>query len=179
IEIEDKEIEDADAKQVLKNTYSRLQSVMEVHDLLCNKSVNENIELDVYLERLAGKISEILSDPERQVNVQINADPAQISADKAMICGLVLNELLVNVYKHAFNGLSQGNIIIDLVTLEGNRVKLNIADNGIGIPDNFDLENANSIGTWVVNVLLKKLEAEIEIDNSRGTNFSIESQGSK
>ncbi len=174
IEAEETEIDDVKAKQILRNTYSRLQSVTEVHDLLCNKSLIENVELGTYLERLAGKIAEILSDPQRRIDIQVKADPVQIDADKAMICGLILNELLVNVYKHAFKGLSQGYIDIRLVALGESRIKLSIADNGIGFPDDFDLGNANSIGTWVVNVLLRKLGAEIEIDGSDGTNLSIE-----
>lgn len=173
IEMELGDVKDDHAKYVLKNTYSRIQSMTEVHDLLCRKGLFGEIELGLYLHKLTTKISETLSDPNRQIEISINAEPVTLAADKAMICGLVLNELLVNIYKHAFNGVSYGEITIELLQEKNDSIRLNVRDNGIGIPEDFDLNNTSSIGTWVINVLLRKLNSTVEVKNQEGTSFSI------
>ena len=173
IEMELDSVEDKHARHVLKNTYSRMQSMGEVHDMLCKKGLFDEVELGMYLNNLTDKISKTLSNPNTKVNITVEADTIHMAADRAMICGLVLNELLVNIYKHAFEDLSEGNITVNLLSLKDNKVQLDVSDNGIGIPDEFSLEDATSIGTWVINVLLRKLNSTVEINSSEGTSFSI------
>ena len=174
IEMELKDVDDEHAKYVLKNTYSRIRSMIEVHDLLCNKGIFDELELGLYFSKLTEKISETLSNPNKQVNINLRADTINLAAEKAMVCGLVLNELLINIYKHAFTNVETGEIDIEILTKGSKRISLNVSDNGVGIPEDFDLENANSIGTWVINVLLRKLGATVEIEAEKGTSFSIE-----
>jgi len=173
IEMEMSKINDEEVKQVLKNTYSRIRSMIEVHDMLCNKSASDQVELEIYLSKLSEKISDTLTRPNRQVDISLDAEEVKIGAEKAMLCGLVLNELLINIYKHAFPDLKTGKIKIGLKNETEDTVSLTVSDNGVGLPDDFDLENANSIGTWVVNVFLKKLKATVEIEAEKGTRFSI------
>lgn len=173
IEMELDTVEDKHARHVLKNTYSRMQSMGEVHDMLCKKGLFDEVELGMYLSNLTEKISKTLSNPNTEVNITVEADTIQMAADRAMICGLVLNELLVNIYKHAFEDLKEGNITINLLALKDNKIQLDVRDNGIGIPEEFSLEDASSIGTWVINVLLRKLNSTVEINSSEGTSFSI------
>ena len=173
IEMELDTVEDKHARHVLKNTYSRMQSMGEVHDMLCKKGLFDEVELGMYLSNLTEKISKTLSNPNTKVNISVEADTIHMAADRAMICGLVLNELLVNIYKHAFEDLSEGNITINLLSLKDNKIQLDVRDNGIGIPDEFSLEDASSIGTWVINVLLRKLNSTVEINSAEGTSFSI------
>lgn len=173
IEMELDSVEDKHARHVLKNTYSRMQSMGEVHDMLCKKGLFDEVELGMYLSNLTEKISKTLSNPNTKVNISVEADTIHMAADRAMVCGLVLNELLVNIYKHAFEDISEGNITVNLLALKDNRIQLDVRDNGIGIPDDFSLEDASSIGTWVINVLLRKLNSTVEINSSEGTSFSI------
>lgn len=173
IEMELDSVEDKHARHVLKNTYSRMQSMGEVHDMLCKKGLFDEVELGMYLNNLTDKISKTLSNPNTKVNITVEADTIHMAADRAMICGLVLNELLVNIYKHAFEDLSEGNITVNLLSLKDNKIQLDVRDNGIGIPEEFSLEDASSIGTWVINVLLRKLNSTVEINSGEGTSFSI------
>lgn len=176
IEMELEDVKDKHARYVLKNTYSRMQSMSEVHDMLCKKGLFDEVELGLYLNNLADKISKTLTNPNRKVNIDVEADTIHMAADRAMVCGLVLNELLVNIYKHAFEDLEEGNIVIKLKAGSDNMVQLDVSDNGIGIPEEFSLEEATSIGTWVINVLLRKLNSTVEINSAEGTSFSIRFQ---
>lgn len=173
IEIEIPEVEDQDAKQILKNTYSRIQSVTEVHDLLCNNNFLEDIDLGIYLEQLADKISDVLSTDETNMAIHIKAESVQIGSERAMLCGLVLNELIINCYKHAFRDMEKGEITISLGLVGDKNIRLEVSDNGVGVDENFTLEETQSIGTWVINVLLRRLEADVSIERLKGTRFVI------
>lgn len=174
IEMEMPDDLDPDARYILEKTHSRIQSMTEVHDMLCKKSGTETMILGEYLERLADKISETLSDNHSEIQIKVDSERIEIYSERAMICGLVLNELLVNVFKHAFTGNGNGNGQVDIhLNEEENIVSLKVVDNGVGLPEDFDLKNSSSIGTWVVNVLLRKLNATVEIDRNGGTGFTI------
>lgn len=173
IEMEISEVNDQRARQILKNTYSRIQSMTEVHDMLCNKGLFENIDLGMYLKQLTDKISEMLSNAGTEIDINILADPINLDSERAMLCGLVLNELIVNCYKHAFTGMEKGEIFIKLSLVNHGNIQLEVSDNGVGVEEDFDLETKQSIGTWVINVLLRRLEAEVNIERVEGTRFMI------
>lgn len=173
IEIEGEKVEDSNAQHILDNTHSRINSMIEVHDLLCSKGILDDIDLGVYLSKLSGKISNTLSDPNLKVDILLNADTVHLSANKALLCGMIVNELLVNIYKHAFQDVEVGTIDIELSRQEDSLACLKVSDNGIGMPADIDFENHSSVGTWVVGTLLKKLDAEVEIKSEEGTSFYI------
>jgi len=174
IEMELSDIEDNKATQLLQKTCTRIDSMTEVHNLLYNSGFNNEVDLGHYLERLAGKISDILAKPSQKIDVEIRAESVQIDTERAMSCGLLLNELMVNCYKHAFENRSEGGRIrIKLTYSADHYVTLTVSDNGIGIADNFKLEDTDSVGGWLVNVLLRRLEAAIDITHNNGTTFII------
>lgn len=177
IEMEFNEVEDERAELVLKKTCSRIGSMTEVHDLLHNTGLSHFINLGSYLKRLTRKIAETLSDPSKKVSIDIQADPIQIDSERAMCCGLVMNELLINAYKHAFKNKPQGGtIFIELKLDEEGFICLHVSDNGSGIGKDFKLDDSGSIGSWLINALLRRLNATVDINQSNGTSFMIRFQ---
>jgi two-component sensor histidine kinase len=174
IEMELTEIEDESARAVLKKTNSRISSMMEVHNLLYDSDSGNQIDLKTYIERLVEKISATLTRPSQPVKINFQAESILIDSDRAMSCGLLLNELMVNCYKHAFkNRPDGGEISIELRQYDHNNVALKVSDDGIGISDNFKLDKSDSMGGWLVKVLLRRLDAAIDITRSDGTTFII------
>lgn len=173
IEMELPSVNDEHAKEVLKTTYTRIQSMTEVHDLLCQKGLFREIELGLYLKQLTEKIENTMGDAPTKVDIELKAENVQVSANQALLCGLILNELIVNIYKHAFEEMENGKIIIE-VFKESDKTVLDVSDNGQGLPDGFEFRKGKSIGMWIVNVLLKKLEGTIEVIGGRqGTHLRI------
>ncbi len=174
IEMEFSRIDDKEAVDVLRKTCSRIESITEVHDLLYNTGLSQNINLGTYLEKLIEKISGILTDPSQKVTINIEADSVEIDTERAMSTGLLMNELLVNCYKHAFKDKSEtGKIYIELGVNEGNEINLKVSDNGQGIGEDFTLDESGSIGSWLINVLLRRLDAAVDISQNNGTSFII------
>jgi len=171
IELELPEIQEENAKQILKETYSRIQSMIQVHDLLCQKGLFRDVELGMYLRQLTEKVKDTMGDMAGSVDIHLKADNIHISANKALLCGMILNELLVNMYKHAFVDREKGNISVELLQRD-NRIILDVRDDGVGLPKKFKEKN-KSIGMWIVDVLLKKLEGTIDTIQDNGTHFRI------
>lgn len=174
IELELSDIEDEAAYEVLQKTMARIKSMTEVHDFLYNSKPGNEIKLKLYVERLSQKIANILSHESQQVEIVVKADDIYLDTDRAMSCGLLLNELLVNSYKHAFDETTTDpQITIRLIESEDGKIMFEVSDNGTGIDDDFSIIDSGSVGGWLIDVLIRRLEADIDIRREEGTTFLI------
>jgi len=169
-----KEIKDKKAKDLFKKIEVRMKSMAELHDMLVEKKVNENVDVFDYVRNLVKKIEDSMSFHQLDVGIDVSGTEVSIPQNKALLCGLILNELLINVYKHAFvdEEKKSSKVEVNVAEDEG-LVILSVADNGIGIPEDFSVQSKRSIGMWIVNELLQKLHAEMTILNDPGARFTI------
>jgi two-component sensor histidine kinase len=86
---------------------------------------------------------------------------------------LIVNEIVSNSLKYAFHGRSEGRIVIEFSKQSEEKLKLIIRDDGIGLPENLDVENAESLGLQLVTTLITQIGGELEIVVSKGTSFNI------
>jgi two-component sensor histidine kinase len=105
--------------------------------------------------------------------------------DTAVPLGMIVNELVSNSLKHAFKGRDRGEIKIKLHRGEpakhenegsqstSTNFNLTISDNGIGIPENLDIKNLDSLGMQLVTSLVDQLDGELELKRNNGTEFTI------
>lgn len=174
IEMELADIEDQEAARVLQKTCTRIDSMTEVHNLLYNSDLDNDIDLGQYLKRLSAKICDMLKRPSQEIDIQVKAESLQLDSERTMSCGLLLNELLVNCYKHAFSEKSEkGHVVIELSLSDNNYITLKVSDDGVGVGDKFSFEDSDTVGGWLVNVLLRRLKATVDITHSNGTTFII------
>jgi len=174
IELELPDIEDEVAREALQKTMTRIKSMTEVHDFLYNNKPGNEIKLKLYVDRLSKKISETLSHSSQDVRITVKADDVSLDTDRAMSCGLLLNELLVNCYKHAFGeDIEDPRIIIELNQLDSGMIEFKVSDNGAGIAEDFSITESGSVGGWLIDVLIRRLEADIEVQQQGGTTFLI------
>lgn len=174
IELELPDIEDEGAREALQKTMTRIKSMTEVHDFLYNNKPGNEIKLKLYVERLSKKIAETLSHASRDVKIKVRADDVSLDTDRAMSCGLLLNELLVNCYKHAFDeDIKDPKIIIEVNELDSEVIEFKVSDNGTGIGEDFSITESGSVGGWLIDVLIRRLEADIDIQRGDGTTFLI------
>jgi two-component sensor histidine kinase len=92
-------------------------------------------------------------------------------------CGLVLNELISNSLKHAFPGKTKGEIHISFCRENGGKYRLVVEDNGIGMPGDFDLEKAGSLGIRLIYNLVEQLQGNVQIKAEKGTLYEITFSG--
>jgi two-component sensor histidine kinase len=113
-----------------------------------------------------------------KVAIRIEVSDVTLPFDSVSPCGLLINELVSNAMKHAFpanDSPSQNKIEISLQQLSANDqpLELIVADNGIGLPDDVDLTNPDSLGLTLVNLLIRQLDANLNIETDSGTTFRV------
>lgn len=156
--------------RVLAEVRERISSVSLVHELLYQRGTFSRIPMNDYVRTLAEQVAHAWARPEGpQVSVVIEADAVQLPLEHAVPCGLVLNELLTNAFKHAFPH-APGEVRVTL-SREGRRVSLSVADDGVGLPP--DRRSAGGIGLDLVDALARQLRATVEVDLGRGTSTTI------
>ena len=93
--------------------------------------------------------------------------------DKAIPCGLIINELISNSLKHAFPDAGKGEIKIQINSVNTDQVSVQVKDNGIGMPCDIDIKNVDTLGLRLVNTLIDQLDGMIEINRNGGTEYKI------
>ena len=109
------------------------------------------------------------------IKLRINASKKVFLAfNIAIYCGLILNELVSNVLKHAFPEGRKGEVRIDLASTDKGEVTLTVGDNGVGMPEGMDFRNPGTLGLRLVLMLAEdQLCGEISLDKTKGTQFQI------
>jgi two-component sensor histidine kinase len=101
--------------------------------------------------------------------VQTDGD-VYVDIDKAIPCGLILNELISNALKHAFPGDRQGKLQILINETKNTEIEIVVRDNGVGLPDDVDIHQPRSVGLHLVNGLVRnQLSGQMEVRRDAGT----------
>jgi len=144
-----------------------------VHEMLCNQDGFREVELGVYLDQLTEKINMMMNDSITKPEVHFTSEEVEVTAERALMVGVILNELLINIYKHAFSESQESAVIKIDISGDSETARLTVADNGVGLPENFNSSSRNSIGMWIVENMLKKLDGTMNIRQESGVEFTI------
>lgn len=162
-----------EATDVLKASQMRVNSIALIHEKLYQNENLSEIPFDRYLRELTEVIVSSMESEATNVDISIEGDPLELTIAQAIPCGLILNELLTNAYKHAFPDREEGKVKITVTS--GDRVRLDVQDDGVGIPEEVSLDNPDSLGLKLIHTLAMQLEGEANFrSNDRGTRFSLE-----
>lgn len=169
-------IKDDVYKDLLKESQNRIRTMALIHEKLYQSQDFTKIDFRSYVNDLVRGLMSSLSVRNHYVDFNIQIDRIGLNVTKAVPCGLVINELVTNALKHAFNGStnSQGKISIKFSLIKSNQIELIIKDNGVGMDVNFDFSSAESLGLKLVKILVEdQLEGNLELINNQGTMFII------
>ena len=156
----------------LNEAQDRINSMALLHQLLYRNNQMTSLLFNEYLDGLISQISSGFALTKKNIELKTNFITLELDLDTAIPLGLITNELVSNAYKHAFNG-KEGLITIELSKLFKNTYQLKIADNGQGLPANFDLHSNDSLGLDIVCILSEQINAELKIYNDNGAKFDI------
>jgi PAS domain S-box-containing protein len=175
--------------EAFRESQNRVISMALIHEELYQGKDMETLEFSTYLRRLAGDLVKSYASGNREVSLKLELEQVYLEMDTAVPLGIIVNELVSNSLKHAFPAGEGGEIHISLFALKGsngdNESKdscknesdfefiLTVADNGIGIPQNFDFRNTDSLGLQLVNILIEQIDGCIELKRDSGTEFRI------
>lgn len=159
---------------VIQEGQSRVKAMALIHQKLYQTEKLSEIDFREYAEELLEHLSSIFQGTSgKEILRKVTGSDIKLDIDVAIPLGLILNELISNAYKYAFEGREQGQISVELKrTTEGN-LQLEVADNGNGLPVDFDLEKAKSLGLKLVNILTRQLNGQLSFQSVAGAQFSI------
>ncbi len=164
--------EDAAAKAVLQDSQLRVKSIALVHEKLYQSANLSGIDYERYVTELVEGINQTFKDSDKKINFNVDVEPLLISINQAIPCSLLINELVVNIHKHAFNGVEKGEVLVKLWK-EGQDVHLMVKDNGRGLHELPGKSNEQSLGMSLVDTLAAQLGGTFEAYNDGGAIFEI------
>jgi two-component sensor histidine kinase len=155
----------------LNEASSRVNAVGRAYERLAYNADYENIELAEYLREIIGDLEPTVAPCKIQFEA---AEEIQIAADRAILVGLIINELVANAGKYAYPDCPGGVIWVRLFQSDKNSILVSVRDEGAGLPPGFDSTTSKRLGTRLVNALSKQLGAELTRPISPvGANFTL------
>ena len=145
---------DESTNSVLTDLMLKIQTMAQIHTRLYESKEFGKISLTGQIRDQVTALSNIYSHKGHEIICEIAGQEIFLPVDQAIPCALVVNEILSNAYKHAFKGRKHGTIEITALEEDG-QILITVRDNGIGIPDSFDISQTNSLGLKLVRTLVQ------------------------
>ncbi len=170
ISIQSRLVFDERDKNLFNETKNRVRTMGIMHELLYESMDISSVNFTEYVETL---VLEIQTAHRGQAEIQIETkiDNITLNIETALTCGLIINEILTNSFKHAFPDNKTGKITLILENNQG-ELTMTLSDNGVGM-QNIDLKKANTLGLQLIDMLTKQLKATMEFNANSGTEFKI------
>lgn len=167
--------EDHESLAKFNDMRNRIKAIAMVHERLYKSDDVQHANFVEYIGSIVALLQETYG---KEIQIKLNTDKvyeSKVAIERAIPCGLIINEIVTNAMKHAFNGSSIAEPTINiLLELKDQKTKMIISDNGKGLPEDFDIKKSDSLGLDLVCSLVDQLEGNIEVENNNGTTFVLQ-----
>lgn len=159
--------------EILKESQNRVKSIALIHEKLYRSPELTKIDFAEYVQDLVSDLFRTYGVNQGAVVFQMHVENMSLEIDTAIPCGLIINELVSNVLKHAFPAGRTGKVSIDLSHVGGKEYRLTIQDDGVGLPPGYDWRTSTSLGLKLVIDLTRQLDGKLEVGTEQGTTFRV------
>ncbi len=166
-------IDDEYAIQLFRNCQHRVKSMSLVHEKLYKSSDLTNISFKDYTNSLIKNLFHSLNINSNRIGYELDIKDVNLDITIAIPCGLIINELITNALKYGFPEDKQGIIKVSMTKLDNGKLNLTVLNNGVDLPEDFDMTNLSSFGMRLVDILKDQLGAELNIERKDGVAFSL------
>jgi PAS domain S-box-containing protein len=172
IELQKDTLDDDKLVNILNVTQNRIHSISGVHELLYNTESFSEISFEEYAKKLIGRLQGMFQSENKVIEISYDFELGYLNINQAIPLGLLLNEMVTNSFKHAFNNRVGGEISISIKQENDNsdQIKVIYRDNGMGF-DNKVFESSNTLGVTLIKTLLSQLNADYTINARDGFQF--------
>ena len=174
LSLQSNRIHDPEVLQIFADSQNRVKAMALVHERLYKSQDLGRVDFPGYTRNLTDHLVRSYQAESRAIQLALDVQPVPMSINTAVPCGLIINELVSNALKYAFEGKQEGQISIRLSQPDPSTLLLVVKDNGIGLPRGFDLGKAETLGLKLVNGLTQQISGKISLKNGRGTEFIIQ-----
>lgn len=164
-------VEDEKTLQILKESQSRIRTMSFIHESLYRAKDFSEINFTEYVGNLSKNLVRSYTIASH-IDLKLELQDVNLSLDQSIPAGLLINEIVTNSLKYAFPNNEDGIIGVNL-SQKNEDITLEVYDNGIGLPEKKDDEQADTLGTQLIEALVDQLDAELNIKNDGGTKYLI------
>ncbi|MGB9894064.1 MAG: sensor histidine kinase, partial [Candidatus Saccharicenans sp.] len=158
---------------IIKDCQNRIRSMAIVHEHLYKSANLAKIDFADYLNQLVVHLYNVHHLSQEKIKIETELEKINLNIGLAIPLGLLASEIISNSFKHAFPGDRPGKVRIILQPISSKTFKLEISDNGVGLPENFSFEQSQTFGMQLIALLRDQIGAQIELDRSSGTRFIV------
>ena len=173
INMQSRSLVSASTRMALQQCRSRVETMAQIHEMLYQSKDYARVPFAKYARDLATRVLSASGTSSTLIILDFQLEDLSLAVDKAIPCGLILNELVANSVKHAFPNAASGKIRIELRRLADHKILLSVGDDGIGIEPDYEPEKASSLGVQLVLTLVEQLDADLQIVRRPGATFRI------
>ncbi len=160
-----------DALKAIENSQHRIYAMSLIHQKLYQSDETKTIGMAEYISELVKSLEDGFGTA-NQINFKLNIDPVSLDISHAIPLGLIINEAVTNSIKYAFPNDRKGEISILLID-DGGQIKLELSDNGIGMPKMANETESGSLGILLMKGLSEDIDANISFEVDNGTRIAI------
>ncbi len=174
LKLQSSSIRDKEVLRMFDDLEARINVMALVHQKLSQTENISSINLKGFIYDLGVQLSRNYKVNPNQIALKAKLESVSVAIDTAILCGLLLNELLSNCLKHAFPAGKTGEIRLGLRVTETGGIELRVADNGIGLPKGFDVERDGLFGLQLIRSIEEsQLRGSVTFKTDRGTEWII------
>ena len=167
-------IDDEKYRGIFQESSNRIQAMAMVHEKMYHSGDMAQIDFSQYVREIAERLLFSFSLDQGQVALEVNANNMFLGIDEAIPCGIIINELITNAFKHAFRDGRRGKLSISFTRGDDGRRRLVVHDDGPGIPGELIGATDKSLGMQIITALTRQLNGNLSISGSGGTRVEIE-----
>jgi PAS domain S-box-containing protein len=166
---------DEGTKGILSESRDRVMAMSLIHSQLYEGSDLAEINMKEFVNRLIRHIQSYQVGGDMRLTRVIRVDDYPLPISVAVPVGLIINELLSNALKYAFEGRGEGKIEVSLTASEDGRINLTVSDDGVGLPTGFDIDESKTLGLRLVKILTEdQLQGTLKVTSDGGATFKME-----
>ncbi|MEO8149973.1 MAG: histidine kinase dimerization/phosphoacceptor domain -containing protein [Bacteroidia bacterium] len=171
LELQSKNLVDETAKDALREGRNRVRSIALIHQNLYQFENLSSIELNRFANDLCNQVQSVFQKP--HVAIKIEVPPMNLDIDTAVPLGLIMNELLTNSFKYAFNSVQDGQIYLKVNLITEGKYELIYSDNGPGLAEGFDTTKSKTLGMQLIHDLSRQIGGTVKYEYKNGPVFII------
>jgi len=173
LNIQSAHIKDENVLSSIQEGQSRVQAMSLIHQNLYQSEHLSNVDIENYLRQLVDYLSSMYAGQNKSIDVSVKAANINFDIDTAIPLGLIVNELVSNAYKYAFEKMDKGTIEVNIKALNAVDYELQVSDNGKGMPEGMNAEKSNSLGLKLVQILSRQLRGKFSVQSVKGSLFLV------
>lgn len=167
LSLQSEHVNDDEVRRVLRDSQSRVRSMAIIHQRLYQSTNLAEINFAGYIGELCSQLLRTYGPSGRNIQLTTEADEIFLEVDKAIPCGIILNELVSNALKYAFPGEEDGTVAVEF-RQKGEEIHLVVRDDGVGMPPDLALRTAESLGLRLVNMLTEQIGGSVTVAANGG-----------